>query len=71
MNPFINSLTARKTGRTVVAGPGEATAIGNIVAQMIEAGDFKDLMEARKCIYDSFGVKEYSPFGEIIARGKL
>ena len=71
MNPFINSLTARKTGRTVIAGPGEATAIGNIAAQMIEAGDFKDLMEARKCIYESFGVKEYLPTDPVIARGKL
>ena len=71
MNPFINSLTARKTGRTVIAGPGEATAIGNIAAQMIEAGDFKDLMEARRCIYLSFGVKEYLPTDPVIARGKL
>ncbi len=71
MNPFLNSLTARRTGRRVVAGPGEATAIGNIVAQMIKGGDFKDLNEARKCIYDSFGVKEYPADGEIIAGGKL
>ncbi|MCR4590897.1 MAG: rhamnulokinase [Lachnospiraceae bacterium] len=71
MNPFINSLTARKTERNVVAGPGEATAIGNITAQMIYAGDFTDLMDARKCIYDSFGVQEYPADGQIIARGKL
>ncbi len=71
MNPFINSLTARKTDRTVIAGPGEATGIGNIVAQMIHAGDFSDLMEARSCIYESFGVQEYPSDGEIIARGKL
>ena len=71
MNPFINSLTARKTGKTVVAGPGEATGIGNIVAQMIQAGDFKSLQEARKCIFESFGVQKYEPDGEIIARGKL
>ncbi len=71
MNPFINSLTARKTERNVVAGPGEATAIGNITAQMIYAGEFKDLMDARKCIYDSFGVQEYPAGGQIIARGKL
>lgn len=71
MNPFINSLVAKKSGRTVVAGPGEATAIGNIACQMIQAGDFKDLADARNHIYDSFGVQEYKPEGDIIAAGKL
>ena len=32
-------LTAQATGKTVYAGPGEATAIGNIMAQMIKAGE--------------------------------
>lgn len=71
MNPFINSLVAKKSGRTVVAGPGEATAIGNIACQMIRSGDFKDLADARNHIYDSFGVREYKPEDDIIAAGKL
>ncbi len=71
MNPFINSLVAKKSGRTVVAGPGEATAIGNIACQMIQTGDYKDLKSARNNIYESFGVKEYRPEDEIIAAGKL
>ncbi|MCR4907384.1 MAG: rhamnulokinase [Lachnospiraceae bacterium] len=71
MNPFINGLTARRTGRTVVAGPGEATAIGNVAAQMIYAGEFEGLKEVRKCIYESFGVREYKPEDELIAAGKL
>ena len=56
---YLNRLTKEKSGRTIYAGPGEATAIGNIAAQMIEAGELSDLVETRKCIFDSFGVKEY------------
>lgn len=56
---YLNELTAGKSGRTVYAGPSEATAIGNIAVQMIEAGELADLQEARKCIFYSFGVKEY------------
>lgn len=56
---YLNELTASETGRVVYAGPTEATAIGNLVAQMIAAGEIKDLMEARKIIFDSFEVKTY------------
>lgn len=71
MNPFLNSITAAKSGRTVLAGPGEATAIGNLLAQMINDGIFRDLSAARKCVYSSFGVKKYEPDGEIIRAGRL
>ena len=64
-SPFLNSLTAVKSGRTVLAGPGEATAIGNLTAQMLHDGIFNDLTAARKCIYDSFGVRRYEPDGAI------
>ena len=56
---WLNQLTAQVTGKTVLAGPGEATAIGNIGAQMIADGVFADLMDFRKTVYTSFGVKEY------------
>ena len=56
---YLNQLTAEKTGRTVYAGPGEGTAIGNLMAQMLKVGEFKDLKEARQCVFDSFGVKTY------------
>ena len=56
---YLNELTAKETGKEVHCGPGEATAIGNIVAQMIKAGDFSSVEEARTCVYDSFGVKKY------------
>ena len=58
---YLNLLTARETGRTVYAGPTEATAIGNLAAQMIEGGEFKGLKEARECIFRSFEIKTYKP----------
>lgn len=56
---YLNRLTAKKTGCQVYAGPGEATAIGNLVVQMIKAGEFDSLKAARACIFDSFEIKEY------------
>lgn len=58
---YLNELTAAKSGRIVYAGPGEATAIGNLAVQMMEAGELGGLADARKCIFHSFGVKEYRP----------
>lgn len=56
---YLNELTARYTGKTVYAGPTEATAIGNLVAQMIADGVFESLEEARKNIFESFEVRTY------------
>ncbi len=57
---YLNELTARATGKEVHAGPGEATAIGNITAQMLEAGEFTSIEEARTVIHESFDVKIYT-----------
>ncbi|MCR5733334.1 MAG: rhamnulokinase [Lachnospiraceae bacterium] len=57
---YLNELTAKSTAATVVAGPSEATAIGNILAQMIQDGIFSDVREARECVGRSFEVKTYS-----------
>lgn len=56
---YLNELTARSTGVPVHAGPAEATAIGNILSQMISEGEFADLPTARECVADSFEVKIY------------
>lgn len=56
---YLNELTARYTGIPVHAGPAEATAIGNILAQMIRSGEFADLTEARACVADSFEISIY------------
>ncbi|MBP5299567.1 MAG: rhamnulokinase [Lachnospiraceae bacterium] len=58
---YLNELTAKATGLTVVAGPGEATATGSILAQMIEMGEFEDFTKAKECILGSFEVKEFRP----------
>ena len=47
---YLNELTAKATGRTVYAGPFEATAIGNIGAQMIADGVFEGLKEFRASV---------------------
>ena len=56
---YLNQLTAKATGKTVYAGPGEATAIGNLLAQMIRAGEFQGLTEARAAVYSSFEISTY------------
>ena len=58
---YLNRLTAGATGKRVYAGPGEATAIGNIMAQMIKDDVFGNLSEARTCVFASFDVKTYEP----------
>ncbi len=57
-NVLLNELTAKITGRTVVAGPIEATATGNILAQMLASGDVASLSDGKKLIRDSFEIKE-------------
>ena len=58
---YLNELTAKYTGRKVSAGPSEATAIGNIIVQLLHDGVFADLPEARNCVKESFDVKMYEP----------
>ncbi|MCR5686645.1 MAG: rhamnulokinase [Lachnospiraceae bacterium] len=58
---YLNELTAKYTKRTVIAGPGEATATGNILSQMIADGVFETVREARKCVMDSFEVSVFEP----------
>ena len=53
--------TANATNRQVIAGPAEATAIGNIVMQAIAIGEIKDVGEARCIIRDSFEMVNYEP----------
>ena len=55
---FLNDLLAKATGKKVFAGSIEATAIGNLMAQMLRTGVFADLNEARRTVAKSFDVKE-------------
>lgn len=56
---YLNELTAKYTGRQVFAGPTEATAIGNMMVQMMKNKELKDLKEARECVFESFEIKNY------------
>ncbi|MCE5323739.1 rhamnulokinase [bacterium] len=60
-NKLLSQLTADATGRTVIAGPVEATAIGNVLVQAIGTGMVADLGEARQIIRDSFELTTYTP----------
>ena len=57
----LSQFAATACGRPVYAGPVEATALGNIAAQLIALGEIKDMWEARQIIANSFEVKEYQP----------
>ena len=57
----LNRLTARAAGLPVYAGPVEGTAIGNLIAQMVAAGEFSSLEEARNSIKTSFDIQEVAP----------
>lgn len=57
---YLNSLITQKTQLNVFAGPIEATSIGNITCQMIRAGIFHSVKEARRCIFNSFYIKKYN-----------
>ncbi|HET6955428.1 MAG TPA: FGGY-family carbohydrate kinase, partial [Vicinamibacterales bacterium] len=60
-NRLLQQWTADATGRTVIAGPAEATALGNIGLQMIATGAAGSLSEARAIIDRSFPVERFEP----------
>lgn len=64
---LMNQLTATIAGVNVYAGPSEATAIGNIIVQMIAQGDILNVYLARRIIADSFPIKKYTPGQESFA----
>ena len=61
LNQYLNQFTANATGVTVLAGPQEGTAIGNIMLQAKSAGIVKDIWEMRKIIANSLQLVKYEP----------
>ena len=57
----LNLAAADATGRRVVTGPIEATAIGNILMQMLAVGQINSLSEGREIVRRSFPVETYEP----------
>lgn len=60
-NAFLNQLTADACGVPVIAGPAEATALGNIMIQAITSGAVKNISEIRKVIANNIETVTYYP----------
>jgi len=60
-NRLLNQLTADATGKKVIAGPVEATVIGNVIMQAVSKGHIDCITDARKIIANSFRITEYTP----------
>ena len=60
-NELLNQMTADSTGCEVMAGPIEATGVGNVVMQMVASGELNSLTEGREVIANSFEPKRYEP----------
>lgn len=60
-NSVLNQFVADATGRTVVAGPAEATAIGNVLVQAMGSGLLESHQRAREVVRNSFEVKHFEP----------
>ena len=61
LNKYLNQFTANATGVTVLAGPQEGTAIGNIMLQAKAAGLVKDIWEMRRLIANSLDLVKFEP----------
>jgi rhamnulokinase len=62
-NALLNRFAADATGRAVLAGPVEATAIGNLLLQALTLGHLPSLVDLRRTVRASFPVQPYAPTG--------
>jgi rhamnulokinase len=60
-NRLLNQLTADFSRKTVIAGPTEATAVGNILVQAMGASSVSNLTEARRIVRKSFPLQTFTP----------
>ena len=60
-NKLLNQFAANATGKEVVAGPVEATAIGNILIQAVAMGELSSLDEGIEILKSSFDVESHTP----------
>jgi rhamnulokinase len=60
-NAYLNQATADAAGRTVLAGPVEATAAGNVLVQAVSRGEIASLSEGRRRLDESFRPREFTP----------
>jgi rhamnulokinase len=62
-NPLLCQLTADLTGRPVLAGPVEATAVGNLLVQAWATGELGSLAEVRAVVARSLPPRLFEPRG--------
>lgn len=60
-NKLLNQMAANATGRTVITGPVEATALGNAIVQFISLGEIADLAQARAILSETLDTARYEP----------
>ena len=60
-NALLNQFTSNACGVEVIAGPTEATALGNVLVQAITLGDLPDLESARQVVRKSMDVESFQP----------
>jgi sugar (pentulose or hexulose) kinase len=60
-NRLLNQMTADATGRVVIAGPVEATALGNAIVQFIALGELDNIAQARAILSQTMGTEVYTP----------
>jgi sugar (pentulose or hexulose) kinase len=60
-NKLLNQFTSNILNISVLAGPSEATAIGNILTQALALGEVKDIKDLRRIVRNSFQIIEYTP----------
>jgi rhamnulokinase len=58
---LLNQFAASATGRNVLAGPVEATAVGNVLLQATALGDLESLGELRAVVRNSFPIEVFEP----------
>ncbi len=64
-NSYLNQATANATGLLVLAGPAEATVIGNLLVQAISAGRFASLAEARQHVVANVRLASFMPVASV------
>lgn len=64
-NKLLCQLTSDATGREVVAGPVEASVIGNGAVQLMASGDIRDIAQAREIVARMQGIRHYEPEFEL------
>jgi rhamnulokinase len=60
-NEYLNQATADASGRSVIAGPVEATATGNLLIQAVACGDIPSLAEGRRVVAGQVELRRYEP----------